>query len=411
MAFVCVFTKLPSYRISHQRCKRLDRENRLRRQPSLSTPVVASLDIAVIGAGTAGLTSALLLQRQGHNVTLFERAPMPRTEGCGVFIRGSAIDALENAGATDVAESLSQSGVPLSLFSYRDYNNNELSRQESDKQHKYISRTLRRSDVVDALWQPFKRAVHMSAAEFKGGKKLTNVVDVGDKVVAQFADGTTWSGDVLLGADGIRSQAAMFVAPQRKLGYLGDLVWRGISEDDALCVDGVSVVYPRKNGFYANCFDLGTDSDGRSFTHWGVFVESPYPENASERKAVKERGIPEEVLNTLPTAYVNVVTQATNSNSANKTLVVGYYFDFDPLSTYVRGRVALLGDAAHSMASTLSWGMASGIEDAVCLASKLEMESEVSSALRSYEEERLPVTHGYQNDSRTLSRRLKKKPE
>ena len=55
------------------------------------------LRIAVVGAGSSGLLLSLILQRQGHRVTLFERSPRLRTEGCGILLVRSGVEAVAAA--------------------------------------------------------------------------------------------------------------------------------------------------------------------------------------------------------------------------------------------------------------------------------------------------------------------------
>lgn len=366
--------------------------------------VTASLRVAVVGAGTAGMATALVLQRNAYQVSLFERAPQPRVEGCGVLLRGNALDYLLEAGLSDVVEKIYDVALTIKSFSYRTMKGNVWKDADpAPSGTKRYSLLVRRADVLKAMWDPFQNGVKEGSGEFHGGKALKAVAEEGDTVLATFEDGSEWRGDLLIGADGIRSQAAKYVAPERIFNYLGDRVWRGVALDDVLCTDAAFIVYSRTAGIYANCFDLGRDEEGTNWTHWGLFREEEYATDPGTRKALRKEGVPTDILSKLPEEFANLVRR-----TPTERLVQGYEFDIDLLPSYVRGKVALVGDAAHSMSSTLAWGMGSGFGDAVCIAKQLGGEKDLRVALRKYEEERLSVTQEYQTSSRELSVRLKR---
>lgn len=379
--------------------------NRDLREPRSHAPIMASLRVAVVGAGTAGMATALLLQRNAYQVSLFERAPQPRVEGCGVVLRGNALDSLLEGGLSDVVDTLYDVAHTINGFSYRTMKGKFRKEEEPTPigTERY-SLLVRRADVLKAMWEPFQSGMLEGFGEFHGGKALSAVAEEGETVVATFEDGSEWRGDLLIGADGIRSQVAKYVAPERMFNYLGSRMWRGLATDDVLCTNATLIVFTRAAGLYANCFDLGRDKEGRNWTHWGLFREEEYETDPVVRRAFRGEGVPGEILSRLPKELATLVDRTATGN-----VVQGYEFDIDLLPRYVRGKVALIGDAAHCMASTLAWGMGSGIGDAVCIAKQLGSEHDLHVALRKYEEERLPVTQGYQTASRDLSVRLRQK--
>jgi hypothetical protein len=219
-------------------------------------------------------------------------------------------------------------------------------------------------------------------------------------VEATFADGRRWSGDLLVGADGLFSKAAPLVAPERRLNYLGDRVWRGVVPDGTFCRDGEFFVYARGRGVYANVFDLGVDRQGQPLTHWGFFQEEPLPAEREEQRRLLSEPVPEDALAKVPADLAELIRR-----TPPEAQVANWSFDIDPLPRLRQGRVVLIGDAAHAMSSSQARGMTAGLEDAVELVRDLAPQRSVEESLQIWERKRLPVVHGYQERSRAVSAR------
>ncbi|MFS6825777.1 FAD-dependent oxidoreductase [Cyanobium sp. ATX-6F1] len=254
---------------------------------------------------------------------------------------------------------------------------------------------IHRSAILEALWDAF------DPADFQPLAELVGVEQDCEGVTALFADGSRWSGDLLVGGDGLYSALAPLVQPQRRLNYLGDRVWRGVVSDDRFCADGEFFVYARGRGIYANFFDLGPGADGRGRTHWGFFNEEPLPSERGERRSRLAEPIPAEALAKLPADAAAVIAA-----TAPEAVVAGYTHDIDPLPSLVIDRVALIGDAAHAMSSSQARGMTAGFEDSEALARQLNAAPGAwRAALAAFDAERLPVVHRYQAASREVSNR------
>jgi 2-polyprenyl-6-methoxyphenol hydroxylase-like FAD-dependent oxidoreductase len=236
---------------------------------------------------------------------------------------------------------------------------------------------------------------------FRPGSDLRGWRQSEEEVEAWFADGSRWRGDLLVGADGIFTSVGATLLPERRLNYLGDRVWRGLVRDEHFCTGGDFFVYARGRGIYANFFDLGTDADGTPLTHWGFFQEEPLPATRREQRLALEEPVPPEALARLPADAAAVI-----GSTPAAEVVTNWSFDIDPLPTLARGRVALVGDAAHAMSSSQARGMTAGLEDALSLAAAVERRAgDLPEALQDYDRERRPVVHAYQERSRWVSHR------
>ena len=359
------------------------------------------LRIAVVGAGSSGLLLALILQRQGHRVSLFERSPRLRTEGCGILLVKSGVEAVAAAAIPGLLDDLLAGGHPVQRFVFRNLRGDLIEASPAEREAGELpSLLIHRRAILDALWR------HLDPACFQGNRTLVSWSQSSEGVEARFAEGPPWTGDLLIGADGIFSKVASLLRPDRRLQYLGDRVWRGVVQDETFCAGGDFFVYARGRGIYANFFDLGPDGEGQGRTHWGFFQEEELPDNRDTRQKLLEEEVPAAALAKLP-ADAAAIIRAT----APEGVVANWSYDIDPLPAFVSGRVALIGDAAHAMSSSQARGMTAGLEDAVALASWLAPGACASPALalQGYQEERLPVVHRYQERSRQVSHRTGRK--
>ena len=360
----------------------------------------AILRVAIVGAGSSGLLLALLLQRQGHQVCLFERASDLRPEGCGILLVRSGVEAIAAAGIGGLLEQILAAGQPVRRFVVRNLRGDLIESSEAAGEPGELpSLLIQRRAILEAM------AARLDPGVFRPGAGLLSWSQDAAGVEAHFDDGSYWQGDLLIGADGLHSRVAPQLARMRRLNYLGDRVWRGVVADGSFCRDGEFFVYARGRGVYANVFDLGIDADGVPLTHWGFFQEEVLPADRSERRRLLSEPVPEEGLAKLP-ADLAALIRATPPQRQ----VANWSFDIDPLPTLVAGRVALLGDAGHAMSSSQARGMTAGLEGAVALALQLgllaaDAVSGVEEALLRYNAERVPVVHRYQERSRQVSAR------
>ncbi len=374
------------------------------------------LHIAVVGAGSAGLLLAALLHRQGHRVRVFEKADRLRADGCGILLVKSGVEAIAASAIDGLLERLLQQGLPVRRFVVRNLRGDLIDSSPAPREEGELpSLLIHRRAILEALVEALPADGLQFGAELLSWRQNDAALDTttgaragasAGPVEAFFSDGHHWRGDLLVGADGLFSRVAPLVAPERRLNYLGDRVWRGVVPDASFCREGDFFVYARGRGVYANVFDLGPDGQGQERTHWGFFQEDPLPAEREEQRRLLSEPVPEEALAKVP-ADLAALIRATPPEA----VVANWSFDIDPLPRLHQGRVVVIGDAAHAMSSSQARGMTAGLEDALGLARALAPRGAdpgalpLAKILSHWERERLPVVQGYQERSRAVSAR------
>lgn len=352
--------------------------------------VVPNYRIGIIGAGTSGTYLAALLSRQGFQVDLFERSPQPRTEGCGILVVQPGMIALQQ-GIPEICDRILLAGDIVTTFEFRNLLGGRINAEPVVyKDDELPGMLLHRKAILEVLLDAVPSdCLHCNA-------DLETVTQTADGVTAHFKDGRCWQGDLLVGADGILSQVREAVVPGVELFYLGDVVWRGVTTDRSFCSPGQFIVYVRGRGIYANFFHLGNDR-----THWGFFVEREQHETDRGKLRPQAIELPQEELAKLPTDARNLI-----ASTPPDQMICRYSYDIDPLPRLYKGRVQLIGDAAHAKSSTRARGMTSGWEDALLLSRHLATAADLPTALATFQQERLPIVHEYQRTSREQSLRI-----
>ncbi|MBE9183200.1 FAD-dependent monooxygenase [Microcoleus sp. LEGE 07076] len=346
--------------------------------------------IGIIGAGTSGAYLAVLLIQQGFQVDLFEKAPHPRTDGCGILIVQAGMQALHQ-GNPKITQKIIDSGDAVKVFEFRNLRGGVINSEPvTYEENELPGMLVHRKAILEAILDELPA----DCIHFNG--ELASIAQTDRSAIAHFKDGTKWEGDLLIGADGILSKVRQSIVPDVELFYLGDVVWRGIVEDNSFCPEGNFFVYVRGRGIYANFFHIG-----RGRTHWGFFIEKERSSSELGKLQPTNTTMPPQELAKLPEDARKLIESTPLEN-----IVCRFSYDIDPLPKIYDGRVILIGDAAHAKSSTRARGMTSGWEDGLYLAKHLEQSTNIAEALEKFQAERLPIVHEYQRTSREMSLKI-----
>ncbi|RKH90968.1 FAD-dependent oxidoreductase [Corallococcus sp. AB045] len=326
--------------------------------------------VLIAGAGIGGLTLACALQRAGLRATVFERAEALRPVGAGIIVQMNAAVALRRIGLCDavVAEGeraeqtliLDSTGARITAVDVR-------SLQDELAIPMVAVHRARLQAVLRAHAGP-EEAVRL-------GVSVTGFEDDGARVTVTLSTGETVTGDVLVGADGLRSAVRTGLLGAQPTRYSGYTSWRGVCPGAGLVEAGqVSETWGPGARF-------GIVPIGHGEVYWFATLNAP----AGAEDA------PGQTLSVLQERFagwhapIGKLLAATPPERVLRTDI----HDRPPVRHWSRGRVTLLGDAAHPMTPNLGQGGCQAIEDGVVLGECLAALGSVEDALRAYESRRV----------------------
>ncbi|MBF6078438.1 FAD-dependent monooxygenase [Nocardia beijingensis] len=324
-------------------------------------------EAVIVGGGIGGLATAVAFLRQGWRVEVLERAADITALGAGLSLWPNALRALDALGLGDRVRARA---VEEGAAAIRDRAGRRLAGIDAEQLRATYGSPimLHRADLVDIL----RSAIPAEALR------------TGVTVAAAKADGTvahsagTSSGDVVVGADGIRSAVRRAVCGEIQPRYGGYTAWRVVVTPREPVID-MGESWGRGERFgYAPL------ADGRVYCYATANVPAGAAGGAAELRA-RFGGWHDPIPALLAAAEDAEVLRHD-------------LYDLPALKTFVAGRIALVGDAAHAMMPNLGQGACQALEDAVVLAEVAAHGGD----LTAYDRERRPRTRMIASRSRRI---------
>ena len=348
--------------------------------------------VVIAGAGIGGLSVALGLANKGFSVSVLEQSARLGEIGAGIQIGPNAFHALDYLGVGEAArrhaifidklvmmDSVSGeqvANIPVSE-AFREYFGNPYA-------------VIHRSDLHGVLLDACKQH---AGVELLTRQCVVSYLQSGDRVTVETREGESYTADALVGADGLNSNIRAQLVGDGPPRVSGHVAYRALMPFDTM---------PEDLRWNAATLWAGpkTHLVHYPLKGWDVFnIVCVFHDDGRTEPAANAPGSREEVMQ----RFADVCAKPRSILDALYEWRYWVLCDREPVDTWVDGRVALLGDAAHPMLQYFAQGACQAMEDAVCLAHKVAARGgDFEQGLLDYQTERVVRTARVQISSRLI---------
>ncbi len=329
------------------------------------------MKVIIIGAGIGGSALALSLHRLGIDYELLEQAPAFTDVGAGIQLSPNGVRVLEHLG---LGQALQRFCTEPDFHKYSVWDTGETLLRTAlmprvREAYGFAYYHAYRPDLIEAL------TTRLDPDTLHLGTTVTSVGQDQDSAWAECANGSRLHGDVVIGADGIHSVVREQVFkpdPPRASGFV---TWRGVVDAEQvrslqIPVSAYVDMGPRLSFVYYYV------SGGRRL-NWLALGQA----EDAKRESWSQTASKSEIL----AAFDGWYDRPKRIIEATAQPFVTALYDRDPLTAWVDGRIAVMGDAAHAMLPYHAQGAVQSIEDAWVLARSLEIHADPASALEHFQ--------------------------
>lgn len=339
--------------------------------------------ILIVGAGLGGLAAAGCLLKAGYDVEVYEQSPVLGEIGAGIQVSANAMHVMNHLG---IGEAVSARSVRPSHYVFRLHDTGEMVdsfalRDDHERLHKAPYNQIHRADLHGLLAGAVRR---LKPDAVRLGKQAAGFEEDGSGVVLAFADGTAAAGDLLVGADGVKSVVRDAVAGAVPATYTGDSAWR--------------ITVPRErlpDGFMAEVMSVWMGPGKHAVAYWirnGEllnFVGAVETASASEESWTLK--FPWEDLRADFEGWHPDILTVIDLVDRDQCYRWALYRR-PTVDAWSTARATILGDAAHATLPYLAQGAAMAVEDGAVLARALRRCGDLAGALDLYQRNRAPRT-------------------
>jgi 5-methylphenazine-1-carboxylate 1-monooxygenase len=351
--------------------------------------------VLIVGAGIAGLATALFLHDAGIECEVYERSPEIRELGVGINALPLAVGPLAGLGLLDA---LDEVAVRTKELFYCHRLGQVIMHRPCglDAGFDVPQLSVHRGRLQGVLLRAVRERIGPDAVHT--GHRIAGFEQDGDGVRARFTapDGEPLgerSGDVLIGADGIHSTVrSAFFPEEGPPRWNGVLMWRGATDWPPF-LTGRSMIVAGGNAAKLVLYPIGRGGSPETvLTNWAICIRTGEPGDPPRRREDWSRTGDRAELAPHVERFHTPHLDLPGLVAATPEFYEYPMCDRDPLPRWSHGRVTLLGDAAHPMYPMGSNGAGQAVLDAVALTRHLTSGADPETALTAYQDERLPAT-------------------
>ncbi|KAL3491945.1 hypothetical protein BJX62DRAFT_251033 [Aspergillus germanicus] len=348
-----------------------------------TTHAKTPLDVVIVGVGIGGIAAALTLGLRGHHITILESAPKLMEVGAGIQVSPNMLRLFDRWGVSPLIHA---KDVALERIHVRRWQDGSLLGTMPVNKTFGQQVVIHRADLHNAL---IEKALELENVELRVNSHVANV-DFNSTTVT-LANGTVVGADIIIAADGIKSALRDYLLGKdaSKPMATGDAAYRimltrSVMENDPelkrlievpeatrwLGPERHLIAYPVRNHELYNIVLLHPDRHG---------IEESWTTKGSKQRMVDDY----EGWDPIVTKLIDLVP--------DDEVLEWKLCLHPPLKTWIKGSVALIGDACHPMLPYVAQGAAQAVEDAAALGivlSKITSKQEIPLALKAYEKSR-----------------------
>lgn len=307
------------------------------------------MDVAILGAGIAGISTAIAFTQKGFKVSLYERHNGPAHIGAGIVLWPNAVFVLEQLGVLEAIVAVSGRPGKMQRLSRENEDLGGINIEWINTTMGYPSLSILRHDLQHILLGRLESLgikVHFGHTVTSINSQSSNTSEI------QFQNGSTIKPDIIIGADGrMASQAREFVCGNNTAQYQGFINWIGVFESDVDTFDEITVFDYWGVG---ERFGIVPISSRKAYWAGGIAIAEIAAKNpGSYRKELLS------IFNDWPESVQQMINES-HEKGINKISV----HDHDPVQSWHKHNLIMIGDAAHAALPTSGQGACQALEDA-----------------------------------------------
>lgn len=344
---------------------------------------MAPRKIIIAGAGLGGLTAACCLLKAGFDVEVYEQAPQLGEVGAGIQISANPMHVLADLG---LKEQIMAVGVRPGAYVFRLHDTGEELQRfnlaaDHERMHGQPYNQIHRADLHEII---AAKAMSLKSGLIHLNHRATHFVETADGVALHFANGHVARGDLLVGADGLKSVVRKQMFGDQPATYTGDGAWRITVPIERVAkphLEEVMSVFMGPGG-HCVCYYLRA---GKLLNFVGCIETDEVSEESWTVHFPKER-LRRDLEGWHPA--IQAIVDAADEDGCYRWSL----HNRPPTRNWSTRRATILGDAAHATLPYLAQGAAMAIEDAAVLTRALLKEPSVPEALQLYQRNRIDRT-------------------